>query len=116
NEHELTLLTGSGGTQALHDQGFASVVVKHGPDGSTVSHHGETQAIPPRPAPAAVDATGAGDAFTAGFTYGVVRGWSTAQAARLGNVLGSLTTQTLGGQSLELDRDATLAQAGLVEV
>lgn len=115
NEHELTLLTGSGGTQALHDQGFASVVVKHGPDGSTVSHHGATQAIPPHLAPAAIDATGAGDAFTAGFTYGVVRGWSTAQAARLGNVLGSLTTQTLGGQSLELDRDAVLAQAGLVE-
>lgn len=120
NEHELALLSGiddaasangvSGesrvpnGIQVMHDAGFESVVVKRGARGATVSLAGEMQDVMGVNVPEVVDSTGAGDAFTAGFAYGVVRGWSHPEAARVGNVLGALTTKALGGQAAKFDR------------
>jgi len=38
----------------------------------------------------AVDTVGAGDAFDAGFLYGLLRGWPSVKALRLGNATGAL--------------------------
>ena len=43
-----------------------------------------------------VDATGAGDAFVAGFLAGVVRGYGLEEAGRLANAVGALCTQAIG--------------------
>ena len=43
-----------------------------------------------------VDATGAGDAFAAGFIVGVWQGWSLERAARFANAVGGLCVTGLG--------------------
>lgn len=45
-----------------------------------------------------VDTTGAGDAFTAGTLAGILRGWSSLDAARLGTVVASFVLEALGAQ------------------
>ena len=44
----------------------------------------------------AVDATGAGDCFAAGFLAAMGRGMSVAEAARFANAVGALNVQELG--------------------
>ena len=46
-----------------------------------------------------VDPTGCGDAFRAGILYGLARGFSPEDSARIGNILGSIKVQTEGGQN-----------------
>ena len=72
------------------------VVVKRGADGSTALVRGElveagTVAVE------AVDSTGAGDCFTAGFLYGYLRGMPAATCLGLGNVCGGRSVTAAGG-------------------
>lgn len=46
-----------------------------------------------------VDSTGAGDAFDAGFIYGILKGWEVRDAAKLGTLLAYLTVQKVGARS-----------------
>jgi len=46
-----------------------------------------------------VDTTGAGDAFDAGVIYGILRGWSLRDSAKLGMLLAYLTVQKVGARS-----------------
>ncbi len=43
--------------------------------------------VPPPRMASVVDEVGAGDAFAAGFTYGLLRGWDATDCARAGNVI-----------------------------
>jgi len=45
------------------------------------------------------DSTGAGDAFAAGFLYGLLRGGDTEECARLGEVMAVLSLRGLGARS-----------------
>jgi sugar/nucleoside kinase (ribokinase family) len=65
-----------------------TVVMKIGRDGCLVSSRGETSTVPGVPA-RLVDTTGAGDAFAAGFLYGVLRGRDARECARIANRLAS---------------------------
>jgi adenosine kinase len=56
-----------------------------------------------------VDPTGCGDAFRAGLLYGLERGWSLTQSARLGNRLGAIKISSRGGQNHHIDAAALLA-------
>lgn len=44
----------------------------------------------------AVDGTGAGDAFTAGFMYTYLEDWELEQATRFANAVGALATTAVG--------------------
>jgi len=44
-----------------------------------------------------VDTTGAGDAFNAGFVFGLLAGWGDADSLRLANACGASAVQALGG-------------------
>ena len=46
-----------------------------------------------------VDPTGCGDAFRAGFLYGVTNGWSLLKCAQLGSTMGSFAIEESGGQN-----------------
>ena len=48
----------------------------------------------------AIDTTGAGDAFTSGFLYGVLRGLPLARCARVGCLAGAAAVQTVGAELL----------------
>ena len=46
-----------------------------------------------------VDTTGAGDAFNAGFLYGLLKGKNLEDCARIGNYLASLCIQHVGART-----------------
>ena len=76
--------------------GGALVVVKSGADGALAVRGGEvTRAAPYRVD--AVDTTGAGDSFDAGFLAGRLGGASLAESLALGCACGALSTRGVGG-------------------
>lgn len=73
-------------------------VVTHGAEGCTVIARGRAVAVPAASV-AVVDTTGAGDAFAAGFIYGLDRGWAPERCARFANAVGGLATRAFGSQA-----------------
>jgi 2-dehydro-3-deoxygluconokinase len=80
---------------ACLDLGAAAAAVTRGPDGVHLATRAETVDVPAVPAPAIVDATGAGDAFAGVLTARLARGMSLPDAVRGGAAAASLS---LGGQ------------------
>jgi 2-dehydro-3-deoxygluconokinase len=78
-------LCGEGEAELLWPDGTIPVrcVVRVGERGAVV----DGVAVPPRRTTAIVDEVGAGDAFAAGFAYGLLRGWSPRACAHAGNVI-----------------------------
>ncbi len=74
-----------------------SVIVKVGVDGVIAWHEGCYWTCPALPVEKVVDTTGAGDAFNGGFMYGMLKGYSFADALRCGTICGSLSTTALTG-------------------
>jgi sugar/nucleoside kinase (ribokinase family) len=79
----------------LRELGARTAVVTLGPDGCHVAADDFDGRVP-AVAVDAIDGTGAGDAFVAGFLYGRLAGWSTEACARLANGAGALATTALG--------------------
>ncbi len=77
-----------------------AVVVTRGAHGSTIHEAGRSIEIPPVAAARVVDPTGCGDAYRAGLLYGRARGLPFETAGRLGSLLGSLTVEQEGTQSV----------------
>ena len=97
---EATLLTGEEDPEragsALQDLGPECAVVRLGEDGALavggdgdVVHEDAIQVD-------VVDVVGAGDAFTAGYLSGQIRGWSLSLSLQIGNVAGGLATTVEG--------------------
>lgn len=96
---EAEALTGSGkperAAQLLIESGVRVVGLKLGAHGCLVADRQIAWEIPPFPAQA-VDASGAGDAFSAGLIYGRLNWLSLPASGVIANGLGSLAVQTLG--------------------
>src|SRR5262249_6877167 len=74
-----------------------AVILKRGPRGAyALTREGEEHAIPAFKVKA-VDATGAGDCFDAGFWAGRLRGDPLAESLRLGCAAGALSVSGFGG-------------------
>jgi sugar/nucleoside kinase (ribokinase family) len=71
--------------------------IKLGARGCLVRDNGSMHHVPAFPV-TAIDATGAGDAFLAGFLAGLLRGCDPRAAARLGNLAGALTVAAPSGE------------------
>ena len=69
----------------LHERGVAHVWVSRGAAGSVLCGAGERPVVLAAPPVEVVDVTGAGDALTAGFVHGLLRGLEPVDAARLGH-------------------------------
>jgi len=98
NENELELLTGEGykkGAKMLLGEGVEIVAVKLGSKGSYVTDGKESYLIPRYPVKV-VDTTGAGDAFCAGFLYGLIKGKSLEQCGKFGNFVASRCITKVG--------------------
>lgn len=93
------------------DAGVRVVALKMGERGSFVTN-GREEFFVPRFQVAALDATGAGDAFAAGFLTGVLHDFALKECAQLGNAAGALVVTQMGtiagyrslGQTLEFIR------------
>ncbi|MBB5779257.1 ribokinase [Nonomuraea jabiensis] len=102
NEHEAALLLGTSGApdrQAaeLLARGPRSVVITLGADGAVVAGDGAVQAVP-SPHVAAVDTTGAGDAFTGALAWRLAAGEPLAQAAAFAARVGAAAVRRAGAQ------------------
>ena len=102
NAHELEQITGQRdpkkGAAFLLGKGVEVVAVKLGSDGCYVTngyehHHIEALKVP------VVDTTGAGDAFNAGFLYGLLNKKSLLECGRIGNFVASRCVMKLGARA-----------------
>jgi len=77
--------------------GLRAVTVVKGLSGNTVAvEEGQTTEVPFYPAEQVVDTVGAGDAFSAGFLAGILKGMTVADAVRVASINGSLCVQMRG--------------------
>jgi len=101
SEGELKMLTKKGlkeGAKTLLKLGVGIVAVKLGERGCYVTDGKDTHQVKPfRVHP--VDTTGAGDAFNAGFLYGLVRGKDLYHCGRLGNFVASRCITKVGART-----------------
>lgn len=97
NAEEASALGGGSAESAIASlsEHVPTVVVKLGARGSIIKHEGvlyPALAYPTR----AVDTTGAGDAYAAGYLYGYLQGWDPSRAASLAARVASLTVSQVG--------------------
>lgn len=101
NSVELELLTGERdipkGAQTLINMGVQIVAVKMGDKGCYVSNGEEKMTLQPYKVPV-VDTTGAGDAFDAGFLYGLVHNRPLEDCGKLGNFVASRSVMKMGAR------------------
>ena len=104
NEQELLALAGSSIVEdAL--EGFEEIptmVVKRGDAGAVARANGSTVTCSP-PRVKAVDTTGAGDSFDAGFLFGLLSGYDLQRALEAGCLCGALSTEKAGGVDAQPD-------------
>ena len=82
--------------QSILDMGPKAVIEKRGHHGCRV-HTNDGAAVEVAGFPIEIqNILGAGDAFGAGFLYGLVKGWDLAEAARFGNACGALVVTRHG--------------------
>jgi len=100
NENELKLLTGKEyreGSKVLLKEGAKIVAVKLGKKGCYVTDGKESHLIEPYDVKV-VDTTGAGDAFCAGFLYGLIKGKDLYECGKLGNFVASKCITQIGAR------------------
>lgn len=93
--------------QALRQHGVGTVALKMGEQGSLVMTQDGVARHLPAFAVDAVDATGAGDCFAAGFIAGVWLGWTLDETQRLANATGALSVMGVGAAGATRDMDGT---------
>ncbi|MEM2939285.1 MAG: carbohydrate kinase family protein [Candidatus Bathyarchaeia archaeon] len=100
SEGELRLLTGKDyreGAETLLEEGVNIVAVKLGERGCYVTDGCESHLIEPFKVEV-VDTTGAGDAFCAGFIYGLLKGKNLKECGLLGNFVASRCLTRMGAR------------------
>jgi adenosine kinase len=99
NEYESHLIESKTGWSAADILGrVGTQVVTHGKDGVRVLSDGHQLEVPAAKGVAAVEPTGVGDAFRAGFLAGVDWGLSHERAAQVGCTLAAYVVETVGTQ------------------
>jgi len=101
NGIEVKLLTGQDyreGAETFTELGADLVAVKLGKRGCYVTDGKESHLIEPYKVEA-VDTTGAGDAFCAGFLYGLIKGRDLYECGRLGNFVASCCISKMGART-----------------
>lgn len=102
NEEEAKSFTGKEPEEALNELANLCeiAVVKIGKDGSMVKRGDEVYKIDPiRVTP--IDTTGAGDAYAAGFLYGMVKGLPLDQCGKIGSILAGKVIEGIGAKMNE---------------
>ena len=88
----------------------ASVIITLGAEGSEIRAGRDSLRIPPVEAKRVVDPTGCGDAYRAGFLFGIASGEPLDVAGRIGSLLGSWQVEVEGAQALAYDLAAVRAR------
>ncbi len=83
--------------QVVRECRLHTAVVTLGADGCAIITVSGTLVVPAARV-AVADTTGAGDAFAAGFAFGLVRGWPAERCGQFANAVGGLATRAFGSQ------------------
>jgi sugar/nucleoside kinase (ribokinase family) len=104
NETEAEALTDLKPEQAVQQlaQTVKIAIVKIGKEGSLICQDGLITMIPGCPANA-IDTTGAGDTYSAGFLYGYLNNWPLERAGKLGSLLASKIVEQKGANINKLN-------------
>jgi len=94
------------------EKGVKVIALKMGKDGSYLRTEKEEYFFPPYSVNV-VDATGAGDAYVAGFLAGLVRKWDWKRIGQLANAAGALCTTGIGASAGIKNWEETLRFANL---
>lgn len=70
--------------------GVKTLVVKRGKEGASIFEPGKEEVLVPGFPVEVLNVLGAGDAFCAGFSYGVLNGWSLYKSVRMANACGAI--------------------------
>jgi 2-dehydro-3-deoxygluconokinase len=81
---------------ALAARGIGGAVVRVGERGALLSAGGDVRAVAPSRREEVVDEIGAGDAFAAGFAYGLLRGWPPERCTHAANVIAATALRGTG--------------------
>ena len=118
NLDEAHLLTGTREPAEIARQfldcGVKNVIVKLGADGCLVKNAGVEAIVPAVPGVRAVDTTGAGDNFAAGFLDALLRGEGIVDCARWGNAVASLCVEQVGATAGARDREEIARRAARI--
>ncbi|MDA0978168.1 MAG: carbohydrate kinase family protein [Proteobacteria bacterium] len=107
NDYERSVMCANTGLQPADIESLVTeVVVTHGGKGVEVISRGQRTRVAAVPDVKIVDVTGSGDAFRAGYAYGVLKGLGARQRAEIGCILAALN---LGGPHTQT-YDANLDQ------
>lgn len=82
--------------QSMQRRGPRVIVVKRGEKGATIYESNKAPLDVPGFPVKVYNVLGAGDAFAAGFIYGLVKGWDYFKAARMGNAGGAIVVMRHG--------------------
>ncbi|NLO12687.1 MAG: carbohydrate kinase family protein [Clostridiales bacterium] len=107
----VTQATSPGAAARVLAEHFEHVVVKLGGEGCLLYSGGRETVVPPLPGIKAVDTTGAGDAFLAGFVYGLIKGAPLPQAVLYGNITGAACVEKVGALTGFVTEHELLAKA-----
>lgn len=97
NEEEAKSFTGLDPEAALHEMAkdCELVIVKLGKEGSLIKYKGEVTRVGSIPAKA-LDTTGAGDAYAAGFFYGLTNGYDMATCGKIAALVSGKVVEVMG--------------------
>ena len=115
NDYEAALIQQKTGWSADDIRAHVGTqVVTRGKDGVTVfpADGGDAIEVGANEGVIAVDPTGVGDSFRAGFLAGVAAGLSHERAAQIGCTIAASVVETKGTQEYQLDRDGFLKRIG----
>jgi len=112
NENEVKMLTGRDpekGSRVLLREGARVVAVKMGGKGCYVTDGSQSHMVKPYKTKV-VDTTGAGDAFCAGFLYGLIKKKDLYECGRLGNFVASRCITNVGARTgLPTEKDLQIS-------
>ncbi len=111
NEDEARYFSGKESPEEMADvflsRGVKNVIIKLGAKGCFFKNAKESLSLPPCEV-TALDATGAGDNFVAGFACEILRGASNAEALRFANACGAICTTAVGAGTALKSRQQVL--------
>ena len=112
NRKEALKITGASNPEDAIDllsEFFPKALIKLDKEGCLIKENNVKTIIPPLRNIAAVDATGAGDAFLAGFLYGLYNRYDFADCVRFGNITGGICVQATGCLGKQINESEMLA-------
>lgn len=113
NKKEALKLTQTGNVEdaaRILSRYFETTIIKLGPDGCLLRENGQNEIFPATSGIDPIDATGAGDAFNAGFIYGLYHNYDIRTCIAMGNRMGGACVSKVGCLSGYLTEEQLLRE------